>query len=415
LELVKMVRAGMKRPASKGAGGAHKKRASPVAKKCALIAPTVRDAESLPQPVRKIISDRLAHVFGTYKEERHPFQVTVSTLVGNVLKTTQGDLQASINEARESKGASETEGNNLGAVSDAANAASEAAATALANSKTALAENHTAAKDAKAALHDLEAAVKTAESDTSSTTAKKEKLEALIKEFFTPVKEGTLDKGLNKSAAWVGKYLSKEFAADLEREFIVCVVRTFSKAASAWGTFDHIINTELDTALQRIVAALASELVGMEASKESRAADVQNAAAAVATAGENVKAADEAHSNAANAAKDARGAAKSAAAAAKQQEHHTEKAAATLEHAEHALTKFTEGPLAAYTEVEAHKRPPPPPEPEASPVDAAMEPAPAPAARAAPTILPSPGVLSWVAQASGLSRSPQLAPSPRAS
>lgn len=386
-----------------------------MAKKCKKIAASIRTADSLPQPVRKIISDRLVHVFGTYKEERHPFQKTVSELVGKTLETTQANLQAAINQARERKATDETEAGNLAAANDAAQAASDAANQAMASAKAACADSHNALKDAKTHLQDLETAVKTAEADATTTAAKKEKLEALVKEFFTPVKQGTLDKGLNKSAAWVGKHLGKEFSASLEHEFVTCVVRTFSKAASAWGTFDHIIDKELDVALKNIVDGLASELVAMEAAKGKRAADVEAAAAAITTATENAKAAEEVNTNATNAAKDAKAAAKAAAAAAKAHQKHTEKAADALEHAEHALAAFQQGALAAFTDAEAHTAPPPPPapEPEAAAVDAAMAPAPAPAARAAPSILPSPGVLSWVAQASGLSRSPQVAPSPQ--
>jgi len=415
---------GMKRPASKGAGGARKKRASggaAIAKKCAKIALTLRHAESLPQPVRKLISDRLVHVFGTYKDDRHPFQVAISELVGATLEATKGNLETAINEA---KATLENDCNmqpSLVAQNQADEQAASAAA-ALAAAKTGLADSHTAQKDAKTALHDLEQATKQAEADASATAAKKEKLEALVKEFFNPVKEGTLDKGLSKSAAWVGKHLGKEFGTSLEHEVIVCIVRTFSKALPDWGTFDHIIAKELDGSIKTILEGLAGELVAMENAKATRAADVQSATDAVAAAAEAVTAAEEVNKNAAQAAKDAHAAAKTAAAAVKTAGAANQKAKDVLAEAEHALSTFQAGPLAAFTEVEAHEAPPPAPEPEpaaeeaapAAEIEAAMAPAPAPAARAAPSILPSPGVLSWVAQASGLSRSPQIAASPRA-
>ena len=50
----------------------------------------------------------------------------------------------------------------------------------------------------------------------------------MVKEFFTPVKAGTLDKGLKASAAYAAKYIGKEF--DVAPEFVTCVIRTFSKA-----------------------------------------------------------------------------------------------------------------------------------------------------------------------------------------
>lgn len=417
----------MKRTASKGAGGARKKqRGNAVAKKCAAIAPTIKNAESLPQPVRSLIADRLVHVFGTYKDERHPFQNTVANLVGSALQATQANLQTAINEAQAKKGVQDAEGGTLNAASNDALAASEAATQAAANAKAHANGNHTALKDAKAALHELILAQNTASADTLATGAKKEKLEALIKEFFVPVKEGTLDKGLNKSAAWAGKSLGKEFAANLETEFLNCVVRTFSQGASAWGTFDHIIDKELDQSLKTITADLASELAAMEAAKETRCAQVENARVSCAAAQESLTAAEESSSSAEAAAKEARGAAKAAASAVKQQQQEIGKASGSLEQAEHAMKNFQEGPLAAYTEVEAHVAPPPEPEPvpeaaapaEAAPLAEAMTAAPPATTRASPSILPSPGVLfsraaAGMAQAVGLAPSPRVASSPR--
>jgi len=365
--------------------------------------------------VRKILGDRLVQVFGTYKEERHAFQNTASTLVGNTLKTTQGNLQGAIAEAQRKKAAAEAEGNKLNAANDAAVAASDAATNAAEASKTALSDCHNALRDAKAALHDLETAVKTGEADAASAATRKEKLEALINEFFVPVRQGTLDKGLSKSSAWAGKHLGKEHGAHLENEFLVCVVRSFSKPSSAWGTFDKIVDKELDKELNSIKANLEKELAGMEAAKGTRATNVENAKATVGGAEEKVKAAEGALAEATAAAKAAKGAAKEATANLKQQKQLIGKAGDELEDAERKLKEFSEGPLAAYTEVEALAPPPPKPVAEAAAplVDVAMQAAPPAASRPSPSILSSPGVLlsrmaSGVAQATGLASSPRV-------
>jgi hypothetical protein len=258
-----------------------------------------------------------------------------------------------------------------------------------------------------------------------STRGKKEKLESLMKEFFTAVREGTLDKGLSKSSSWAAKALSKEHSADLEKEFIVCVERTYAKAASSWGTFDKIVDTELDKFLKAIVVRLGRELEAMEAAVAPRATKVENAKGAVTAEDEKVKAAEEVLTNATGAAKTAKQAAKAAASAVKQQHNHIDKAANVLSAAEDAMATFQKGPLAAYTEVEAHKPPPPKPvepaetaaETAAAPsVDAAMTAAPAQAQRMSPRVLPSPGVLFMQAAqgvASAVGLSPRVAQSPR--
>jgi hypothetical protein len=417
---------GAKRTASKAAGGAQKKRASSVAKQCAVIAPSIKGATSLPEAVRSLISDRLVHVFGTYKEDRDDLQNTAAKLVGDTLSHEQESLQKAINEATEKKAGLDTEGAALHEASETAAGKSEEASKAMADASKSVAEGNAACKEAKSALHGLETAVKNAETETAATASKKEKLEALINEFFTPVKAGTLDKGLKASAAYAAKYIGKEF--DVAPEFVTCVIRTFSKAFASWATFDHIVAKELDEQLQTILAGLAAKLEAMAVAKEHRATEVEGAKAAVTTADENAKAAEEALKAASEAAKEAKNAAKVAAGVAKQQLSKIEKAGSALETAEGALAAFNEGPLAAYTGALAHTAPPPPPEPEeapaaeevaepaAAPLDAIMTPA--PAVQRAPSVLPSPALLASamvgrVAQAVGLAPSPRVAASPR--
>lgn len=404
---------GVKRAASKGA--VSKK----VAKKCKSIELAVRGAESLPQPVRKIIGGRLGFVFGTYKEDRHAFQNTVSALVGQTLKTTETNLQATINAANQAKAAQEAEGATLSATNDQAGAASEAAAQAASGAKDALNSSSAALRDAKSALQAAENAVKTNDSDTSSTAAKKEKLEALVKEFFALVKEGSLDKGLSKSAAWAGKQLGKEFGSVLESEFLSAVVRTFSKASAAWGTFDHIIDKELEQEIQKIVAGLGSQLARLESEKATCVAGVESAQAAVGAATEAEKAAEEASKGANTFAKAAKATAGTATSMMKTQQKAIDKASHSAKVAEDALKAFGNGAIAAYQEVEAHTAPPPPPEPvveetPAAAVQEAMAPAPAPAQRAAsPRMLPSPAVLLQTAR--NLLPSPRILQSPQTS
>lgn len=412
----------MKRSASKAAGGSKKRTA--VSKKCAVIAPTIKHADSLSQPVRSLIADRLSHVFGTYKEERHPFQNTVSKLVGDTLATTQGNLQAAIDEANAKKAGLESEGAALSTASETASGKADEAANAMAEAKTAVAESHTALKDAKSALHGLEAAVKTAEAETSATTLKKEKLESLIKEFFAAVKAGTLDKGLKSSAAYAAKFIGKE--CGVAPEFVTCVIRTFSKAFASWATFDHIVDKELDEQLQGILAGLAKDLEAMATAKEHRATEVEGAKAAVIAADEKAKAAEESLNAATASAKEAKDAARAAAGEHKQQQLKIGKALNALHTTEGALASFNAGPMAAYTDVEAHTAPPPPPEPVEEEMPAATEVAapleaimtPAPATVKAPSVLPSPALLASamvgrVAQAVGLAPSPRVAQSPR--
>jgi hypothetical protein len=410
-----MARQGTKRASSSGG----KRLSNAVAKKCKTIAATIRHAEGVAQPVRSMVNDRmLLQVFGTFKEERVPFQTTMSELVGSTLKTAQDSLQAKIAEAQASKASEEANQNEATNAGTAAESAKNEAKKAADDARQALDDSHAALKAAKAALHDLEAAGKAAEAEAVNSAAKKEKLAALVKDFFTPLTEGSLVKGLGSGAASAGKLLGK---TDMEQEFIVCVVRTFSKASSTWGTFDNLVDQKLADKLKTILANLTSELASEETAKGTRAANVESAKAAVAAAEEKEKAAEEASTAAAAAAKAAAAAAKAAASTVDKAQQQLSKATASLTEAEKAMADFTKGALAAYTEVEDLKPPPPKPvepasEAAAEPLDAAMTAAPAQDQSRTPTTLPSPGVL-FMQAAQGAARavglSPRLAQSPR--
>jgi len=270
-----------------------------------------------------------------------------------------------------------------------------------------VADSKAALTKAKLSLSELEQAAKTAEADASATTAKKVKLEALTTEHIASIKDGT------KHGSGAGKHVGKELAsnaAGLESEFLECVSQTFSKKAAAWGTFDHIIDKKVEAALRSTLTGLSAELGAMASAKEARAAEIEGAKAAVTAAGEKVTAMEEASATASAAAKEADTTAKASTATVRQDQQLIQKAADVVTHAEATLDTFMKGAVAAYTEVEARAAPPPAPEPEkadeAAPlVDAVMQPA--PPAAAAPSVLPSPGLLSRAASAVGLAPSPR--------
>jgi hypothetical protein len=402
-----------KRASSKAAGAARK-----VAKQCTLIAPAIKAADSLPAPVKSFLSGKLVHVFGTYKEERHQFQSTVSTLVGATFKVTEAQLKSAITDAEAKKQAADVEGAAVSESFHAANAVSEEAAKAVEEGKASLATCNENLSKAKAAFHAAEEAVKTLEADTTKTIAKKAKLEEM-NGWINSVKEGTVVKGLHTGAARAGKLLEK----DLEKEFLTCVIRSFSKMRIDWGTFDILVDTELDGKLKEILASLTSRIESMAGQKDPTAAHVETTRAAITDAEEKVKAATEQLTNLTTAAKDAKTAAKGCCDAVKAQGKIIHKAAGDLENAQEALTSFQNGPLAAYTEAEAYAPPPPEPEPvpEAvapAPLEEAMTAAPpAAATQSSPSILPSPGILASRAfQAAGslFAPSPRIAASPGA-
>jgi len=370
----------------KRASSMAKRSGSTVAKKCKTIAATVREAEEVPKPVRTMVCDTLVRTFNSYKEERHPFQNTASALVGSILKTAQGKLQQGIQQAQQKKAAVDAEAAKVSATNDAAVGASEAAANAFAASKTAVADSKTALKDAKTHLHNLESETKTAEADAAAAATTKEKLEALANDFIPQVKAGT------QHGTRAGNHVTKDVASSVDPDFLTCVTRTFSKQVSTWGTFDNIVDQRLSGMITKAITSLTTDLASMASKKDTRGSNVEAAKAAITAAEEKVKAMEEASIAAGAAAKEAEGVAKGTASTLKTHQGHVQKALGECKDAESKMAAFTNGALAAYTEVEARTAPPPEPvaapQAPAAPAAAVMAPAPAPAERRAPAFSP---------------------------
>jgi len=234
----------------------------------------------------------------------------------------------------------------------------------------------------------LEEETKTAEKEAAAAAQKKNTL-AMAIDLIPQVKAGT------QSGARVGGRVTKDVESAVAAEFLTCVTRTFSKPVASWGTFDKIVAERLDGFIQQSVSDLSSKISTMETEKEGRARSVEAAKQAITEAEENVKAAEEASTAAAAAAKEAESAAAAAAKATKAHAGHVSKAAADCKEAENKLAAFTNGALAAFTDVEARVAPPPEPEPE-EPAQAPAKAAVAAAMAEAPPASPSPSPIRQV-------------------
>jgi len=400
----------MKRAASKTAGGARKKAnsTSGVTPKCRTIASAIRSAEGVPAPVKSMLCDTLTRSFGTYKEERHALQKTVSDLVGKILKESESKLQAAINGAKQNKAAVEAEAGPAVQANDQATAALEAAAKALADSKQAVADSKAAVRDAKVGLHGLKDALHTTDADHKAAVARKAAFETLIADYITPIKQGEL------GGVAAGKHVASVVKSTVEPEFLSCVAETFAKKGNTWGTFDNIVDKKLSEVVTGTVASVTAEIEKLAAAKEAKAAEIESQKVVITTAEEKVKGTEEATTAASAAVKEAETAAKAASVGLKPFASGINKATEAVTNAEDALAAFTKGPLAAYAEVEARTAPPPPPEPEqAGGLEQAMQAA--PAVQAAPSMLPSPRIaVGRAMEAVGsLMGSPRVAPSPQ--
>merc|ERR1719393_1234312 len=56
-----------------------------------------------------MLAKKLDETFGTFKEERHPYQHKIAGMVGEVLATVQKDLEAAVKDAQAKKATVEAE------------------------------------------------------------------------------------------------------------------------------------------------------------------------------------------------------------------------------------------------------------------------------------------------------------------
>jgi SWI/SNF-related matrix-associated actin-dependent regulator 1 of chromatin subfamily A len=343
-------------------------KAASVSSKCSVISRAILSAESLPEVVASMLAKKLEETFGTYKEERHPYQVTIAGMVGETLAAVEKDLQKAIDDAAAKKRCLETEHASVLAGSNDACVASEAAAKEAEDKKAALADSKKTLSEAKAAREAVQANLKKAEADLLSPSAKKETAERLTNEFLTPLKGGETPAGNFKKYVSDAKSIAKE--GGLDERFTHYLPGTLSKA-SGWKTFDQIVVKEFEEQLTKITATWTAEIETAATAKAASTTELEAATAAVAAAEEAAKAADEAAKTASAAASEAGAAAKAAAVTAKPELAMIEKAAKACAAAEEELALFKSGALAAYTEVEALAKPVEP------------EPAPAPEAEVA--------------------------------
>lgn len=391
-----MARKAMKRASSKAAPGA-------VVKKCKSIASSISQASDVPAPVRSMVVSSLPQAFGTFKEERHPFQVKTTELVHDILNAELSKLAATADAAKKHHESLSAELAALSSANDGAAAAASAGAKALEDRRARVTENKQALKDARAALHNLEVETKTAAAAAAASASRKEKLETLSQDYLVKVKDGATPAGA------AARHVTKEVAESVDAEFLTCVTRTFSKTPSSWGTFDRIVDERLQGMLQQAVAGLGGDIARLASEEATHVQQIEAARSSIAKAEETAQAGDAACIDAINAAKEAEQAAKTAGNAMKQKAAELQKAADAFANAEDSCKKFQDGPLAAYSQLEARSRPLPK-EPEApagqATADEAM--AAAPEQAAAPSIMSSPAVLLQRA-ANAVRSSPLLA------
>jgi hypothetical protein len=227
----------MKRPAAAAAGSPARKKAATekaMVKRCKVLSKAVEGADALPENARTMVSNMLVGAFTTFKDDRHPYQASVVGMVNEVIQEMQSNLQKAVSDSEEKLSAAEAEKSSLEAAAESTLSASSAAKKAVEEKKATLAESRTASKNAKATLHDAESKATVANESAASAVAKHEKVDTFVKDGFSHVKEGTLEKGAVKKCISDMKHIAKEF--NMDEHMFTSLASTLAKEMSTWGS-----------------------------------------------------------------------------------------------------------------------------------------------------------------------------------
>lgn len=366
----------MKRPAAAAKGPLAKKPATAKsmadAGKLHEVVKAVTHAKGFPESTLRMLSGTVAGSLGVAKEERHPYQVSVVGMVGEVLASVEAAAKATIAEA-------ETKVSELGGSKSTLDGKAEAAAAELAAKTEAAKAAQAGVAEAAAALKAAKAALATAEHDEKAgsaaleeLTSKKAHLESVLADAFAPLKEGTKE-DVKPAVSSVSK-MGKEF--DLDHSLMTSLPSALSKAPADRGSFDTMVVTQVEAEINKKLVEVTGTLAGGEAAKAAAAEKVAAATTAQAAATEKDAGCKAALEAAKAAQKEAETASKAASKELKDFEPSMKKVTKELESATADLAELTEGPLAAYADLLelSNVLPPEPEEPEPP---APAEPAPA--------------------------------------
>uniref|UniRef100_A0A7S2BFT7 Uncharacterized protein n=1 Tax=Alexandrium andersonii TaxID=327968 RepID=A0A7S2BFT7_9DINO len=251
----------MKRPASFAAREAKRaaKASGDLKHRCeevssALLAATA----SFPLPVLEMLSSNIADSLGIVKDNRHPFQEQVATMIGEVLDAVSKVAQAKVAKAQ-------SELSDLTATKDELENAEQSAmeelnvkVEATNTAMTAAAGTSDALIAAEAALADAQAALAETRSVQDTDASKKSYLSTMLSEKYVPLKEGTLEGSATKGIVSEVVHFGKE--CSLDATLLSTLPTALSKAPADRGTFDKLVLEQLSEMFSRAIDDLEAKI-----------------------------------------------------------------------------------------------------------------------------------------------------------
>jgi len=357
----------MKRPSAKSAPSspkAKKAKIDPVIKKCESIYAAVMEADELPRTVREMVGTMLMVSLNELNEDRHGYQTQVVEMVAATLNGVEASMQQAIHDAATLVSNGDAEKASRDASLAVAQSNLEAKNEEVKVLKTALDDAKVATKEAKKNHSTAQHTQAEGDVELDCAAAKKEQLEAALRDNFLPLKEGSVvEKSSAKKMFAALNAVGKEHHVDPSMMLAIGV--TLGKEVSARGTFDNTALQHFEEDLTRRAAEIASTIESGESARAGRAAAVQATLEALEAAQLRQSASSVSLQQSQDEQKVCESAVKGADKAVHALAPELETAADARDAAQYKLESFREGALANFSELKERRAPPPaPPTPE---------------------------------------------------
>lgn len=254
------------------------------------IAEALTESTALPKHVLSLLAGSAKDSLALVKDQRHAYQERTVAFIGEALVATAACLQKAGATAVEDAAAAKAKVDEMGEQKGSHDDAVSKGAAAVEMAKKTVKEDAAAAKEATNALAQVRSAQKKEDAVSEATEATKDQLEAVMKEGFAPLKDGVLtlkNAGLQKTAKDVTKVVAK---LKLDPALIECLPSALVKKPDVRGTFDVLVLRQLEEAVEKHLAELASKIEAAAPAKEARAGEVKAAEFVIYTTGEKAKA-----------------------------------------------------------------------------------------------------------------------------
>lgn len=263
-------KSGKRSAAAQAAEDAKRAKADPC---MAGVLDALKQAESLPEDCRAMLSAGVAGSLGTPAAERHEHQSMLVKFIGEVIDGVQGRLQEAVDSANTEQATADEKKQELETKVEEAKARLTEEDENIANKKAALAMAVQGVTDAVEKLRAAHQAQRTGDTKMLEAAKDKQMLETTLERDIGYLKR---EEGFQPSQAskHVDALVPIAKRLGLDDSLLAAMPASCTKAPGDRGGFDTMVVSSLETNLRENVSRLAAELEAGYGSKEERAAMV---------------------------------------------------------------------------------------------------------------------------------------------